>query len=239
MKIRDVQFIISAVKPDQYPTDALPEIALAGRSNVGKSSLINKMIMRKNLARTSSQPGKTQQLNYYRVNDLLYFVDFPGYGYAKVSKRQREQFGQMIETYLRERETLKLQLLVIDIRHAPSEDDQLMYHWLKHYGIPVCIVATKADKIPRSKWDKHIKTIKQTLEADPADPVVLYSSETGLGRERLWDVIREAAGLPEDDAPRQADGPSAASAPPASAEPPEAEPATFSPDDEESAGSSS
>lgn len=192
MKILDAQFIISAVEPHQYPEDALPEIALAGRSNVGKSSLINKMIMRKNLARTSSQPGKTQQLNYYKVNDMVYFVDFPGYGYAKVSKTRREQFGQMIERYLQEREPLKLQLLIIDIRHEPSKDDVLMYQWLKHFEIPTCIVATKADKIPRSKWDKHIKMIKTTLEADPRDSVVLFSSETGLGREQLWDVISEA-----------------------------------------------
>ena len=192
MKILDAQFVISAVRPQQYPEDALPEIALAGRSNVGKSSLINKLILRKNLARTSSQPGKTQQLNYYRVNDMVYLVDFPGYGYAKVSKTQREKFGEMIETYLREREPLRLQLLVIDIRHEPSKDDVLMYHWLKHYEIRTCIVATKADKIPRSKWDKHIKMIKTTLEADQRDPVVLFSSETGLGREQLWDVISGA-----------------------------------------------
>lgn len=192
MKILDAQFVISAVRPQQYPEDALPEIALAGRSNVGKSSLINKLIMRKNLARTSSQPGKTQQLNYYRVNDMVYLVDFPGYGYAKVSKTKREQFGEMIETYLREREPLKLQLLVIDIRHEPSKDDVLMYNWLKHFEIPTCIVATKADKIPRSKWDKHIKMIRTTLEADSRDPIVLFSSETGLGREQLWDIINEA-----------------------------------------------
>src|SRR5690606_34942282 len=164
MKIKQTEFIISAVRPNQYPDDALPEIALAGRSNVGKSSLINKLILRKNLARTSSQPGKTQQLNYYRVNDLIYLVDYPGYGYAKVSKTQREQFGEMIERYIREREQLKLQLLVIDIRHEPSKQDQQMYQWLKHYEIPTCIVATKADKIPRSKWDKHMKMIKTALE---------------------------------------------------------------------------
>jgi GTP-binding protein len=192
MKITQAQFIISAVKPHQYPEDALPEIALAGRSNVGKSSLINKLILRKNLARTSSQPGKTQQLNYYRVNEMIYLVDFPGYGYAKVSKTQREQFGEMIERYIRDREQLKLQLLVIDIRHEPSAQDKLMYKWLKHYEIPTCIVATKADKIPRSKWDRHIKMIKLSLEADPRDPVVLFSSETGLGREQLWDIITEA-----------------------------------------------
>lgn len=192
MKITQAQFIISAVKPHQYPEDALPEVALAGRSNVGKSSLINKLILRKNLARTSSQPGKTQQLNYYLINEMVYFVDFPGYGYAKVSKTQREQFGEMIERYIRDREPLKLQLLVIDIRHEPSAQDKLMYKWLKHYEIPTCIVATKADKIPKSKWDKHIKMIKTTIEADPRDSLVLFSSETGLGREELWDVISKA-----------------------------------------------
>jgi GTP-binding protein len=197
MKVNNAEFIISAVGPDQYPVDALPEIALAGRSNVGKSSLINKLIQRKNLARTSSQPGKTQQLNYYRVNNGLYLVDFPGYGYAKVSKTQREQFGTMIETYLQEREPHKLQLLVIDIRHEPSKDDQLMYKWLKHFQIPTCIVATKADKIPRSKWDKHIKMIKTTLEIEPGDDVVLFSSETGLGRDQLWAIINEAISDPE------------------------------------------
>jgi len=189
MKIKESEFVISAVRPNQYPIDGLPEIALAGRSNVGKSSLINKMILRKNLARTSSQPGKTQQLNYYRINKEIYFVDFPGYGYAKVSKTQREQFGQMIETYLQSRQQLVVQLLVIDIRHEPSKDDVLMYNWLKHFEIPTCIVCTKADKIPRSKWQKHIKVIKQSLEADPADKIILFSSETGMGREELWEHI--------------------------------------------------
>ncbi|MFC4099961.1 ribosome biogenesis GTP-binding protein YihA/YsxC [Paenibacillus xanthanilyticus] len=189
MKITDAEFVISAVLPNQYPVDALPEFALAGRSNVGKSSLINRMIQRKNLARTSSQPGKTQQLNYYRVNQKLYFVDFPGYGYAKVSKVQREQFGQMIETFLGDREPLKMVLLIIDIRHAPSKDDCLMYKWLRHYNIPLTIVTTKADKIPKSQWQKHIKLIKETLEAEPSDRVVLFSSESGLGRDELWDVI--------------------------------------------------
>ena len=192
IKIKDTQFIISAVRPDQYPDNGLPEIALAGRSNVGKSSLINKMIMRKNLARTSSQPGKTQQLNYYRVNEDIYIVDFPGYGYAKVSKKQREEFGIMIERYLQSREPLVLQLLVIDIRHEPSKDDQLMYQWLKHYEIPTCIVCTKADKIPRSKWDKHMKMIKTTLGASSKDRVVLFSSDTGLGRDELWGHILQA-----------------------------------------------
>ncbi|WP_274649921.1 ribosome biogenesis GTP-binding protein YihA/YsxC [Paenibacillus humicola] len=193
MNISSAEFVISAVEPHQYPEDALPEIALAGRSNVGKSSLINKLILRKSLARTSSQPGKTQQLNYYRINDRLYFVDFPGYGYAKVSKKQREQWGVMIESFLKTREPLKLVLQIVDVRHPPSEDDRLMYNWLKHFDIPVCVVCTKADKIPRSKWDKHVKTIKTELEADPRDPVVLFSSETGLGRDELWSVIMDVA----------------------------------------------
>jgi GTP-binding protein len=191
-KIMSADFIISAVGPDQFPDDGLPEIALAGRSNVGKSSLINRMIQRKNLARTSAQPGKTQQLNYYRINERLYFVDFPGYGYARVSKVQRQKWGEIAEAYITNREPLKLLILIIDIRHEPSEDDKMMYEWLKHHGIRVCIVATKADKIPRGKWDKHVKMIKQSLHAHPEDSVVLFSSETGNGREALWDVIVEA-----------------------------------------------
>ncbi|RXZ84554.1 YihA family ribosome biogenesis GTP-binding protein [Paenibacillaceae bacterium] len=191
MKITESEFVISAVQPHQYPDDALPEIALAGRSNVGKSSLINKMILRKNLARTSGQPGKTQQLNYYRINGDLYFVDFPGYGYARVSKTERQQWGAMIETYLQHREPLKLVLMLVDLRHPPSKDDLIMYNWLKHYNIPVCIVTTKADKIPRSKWDKHVKIIKQALQTTPEDQVVLFSSELGLGRDQLWQVINE------------------------------------------------
>lgn len=191
MKITSAEFIISAVRPDQYPTDALPEIALAGRSNVGKSSLINRMIQRKNLARTSSQPGKTQQLNYYKINEQVYFIDFPGYGYAKVSKTEREAWGKMIERYLKDREELKLVLLIVDIRHAPSKDDCLMYGWLKHFEIPTCIVVTKSDKIPKSQWDKQIKLVKQTLEADPRDTIIRYSSETGEGRDQLWGHIMQ------------------------------------------------
>ncbi|MNG05544.1 putative GTP-binding protein EngB [compost metagenome] len=150
--------------------------------------------MRKNLARTSSQPGKTQQLNYYKINELVYFVDFPGYGYAKVSKTEREAWGRMIETYLKDREELKLILLVIDIRHEPSKDDCLMYDWLKHYEIPTCIVVTKADKIPKSRWDKHMKIVKETLQVDPRDTMIRYSSETGEGRDRLWEHILQRIG---------------------------------------------
>ncbi|MBP2000420.1 GTP-binding protein [Paenibacillus shirakamiensis] len=189
MKVNYANFIISAVRPEQFPEDGLPEIGLAGRSNVGKSSLINRMINRKNLARTSSTPGKTQHLNYYRINEDLYFVDFPGYGYAKVSKTQRQVWGKMIEQYLMNREQLRLLLLIIDLRHPPSKDDELMYDWLKHYDLPVCVVATKADKIPRSRWQKHLKIIKDALVLRAGDELIMFSSEVGTGKEELWNVI--------------------------------------------------
>ncbi|MBB3131797.1 GTP-binding protein [Paenibacillus rhizosphaerae] len=190
MKVTNAEFIISAVGPDQYPEDALPEIALAGRSNVGKSSLINRMINRKNLARTSSTPGKTQHMNYYRINEGLYFVDFPGYGYAKVSKTQRAAWGKMIEKYMLERQTLKLVLMVVDLRHPPTKDDVMMYDWLKHYDIPICVVATKADKIPKSRWPKHVKQMKDSLLLRSNDLFVMFSSELGVGKEELWSVIQ-------------------------------------------------
>jgi GTP-binding protein len=191
MKVNQAEFVISAVGPGQYPLDALPEIALAGRSNVGKSSLINRMISRKNLARTSSQPGKTQTLNYYRINQDLYFVDLPGYGYAKVSKTLRAQWGKFIENYLLHRETLKVVLQLIDLRHTPSKEDQAMYEWLTHNGVPVFVVATKADKIPRSQWQKHLKIVKQTLGVHAYDQMLLFSSETGMGKDELWEVIEK------------------------------------------------
>ncbi|WP_308530718.1 ribosome biogenesis GTP-binding protein YihA/YsxC [uncultured Paenibacillus sp.] len=198
MKVTKAEFIISAVGPNQYPEDALPEIALAGRSNVGKSSLINRMINRKNLARTSSTPGKTQHLNYYRINDRVYFVDVPGYGYAKVSKSQREVWGKMIEKYLLERETLKLVLQIIDLRHPPTKDDELMYDWLKAYELPVCVVATKADKIPKSRWQKHLKIIKEALVLRAGDSLILFSAEEGIGKDELWAEIARYAELSEE-----------------------------------------
>ncbi len=199
MKVNQAEFIISAVGPDQYPQDGLPEFALAGRSNVGKSSLINRMINRKNLARTSSQPGKTQTLNYYKINDALYFVDFPGYGYAKVSKTQREAWGRMIEKYLLERETLKLVMQVVDLRHPPSKDDQLMYDWLSHFDLRRIVVATKADKIPKTKWDRHLKVVKDTLQMQPQDELVLFSSETGLGKDELWGKLERWIPRPDSN----------------------------------------
>lgn len=196
MKIKSSEFIISAVGPKQYPVDGLPEIALAGRSNVGKSSLINRMLLRRNLARTSSQPGKTQQLNYYKINDEMYFVDVPGYGYAKVSKSEREAWGRMIENYLRQREELRLVIQLIDLRHPPTALDISMYEWLSHYGIPLCVVGTKADKLSRNQVAKHGRIMRETLGMPKGAPLVLFSSETGEGRDDLWRIIAHAADIP-------------------------------------------
>jgi GTP-binding protein len=189
MKVTSSEIIISAVKPDQYPETEIPEFALAGRSNVGKSSFINKMLNRKGLARISSKPGKTQTLNFYLINEILHFVDVPGYGYAKVSKKEREAWGKMIETYITTREQLKAVVLIVDLRHPPSTDDTLMYDFLKHYEIPCIVIATKADKIPKGKWQKHLKVTKETLDLDPNDEIVLFSSETGLGKDEAWKIL--------------------------------------------------
>lgn len=189
MKVHNPQFIISAVKPDQYPQDGLPEIALVGRSNVGKSSFINRLINRKNLARTSSQPGKTQTLNYYRIDDLFYFVDLPGYGFAKVSKKMRKQWGEMIEKYLLEREELKLVVLLVDLRHPPTKDDQAMAQWLQYYQIPYIVVATKADKIPKTKRIKHMKTVEEVLQLQKGQGPILFSAVDGQGKEESWQQL--------------------------------------------------
>ncbi|MCH1627624.1 ribosome biogenesis GTP-binding protein YihA/YsxC [Fredinandcohnia quinoae] len=194
MKVTSAEIVISAVKPEQYPDVELPEFALAGRSNVGKSSFINKMINRKSLARTSSKPGKTQTLNFYLINELLHFVDVPGYGYAKVSKTERAAWGKMIETYLTKREQLKAVVQIVDLRHPPSKDDILMYDFVKHYDIPVIIIATKADKIPKGKWDKHAKVVRETLDLDPNDRLIKFSSETGLGKEEAWAALQSFMG---------------------------------------------
>ncbi len=189
MKVHQAEIVISAVGPKQYPTDRLPEIALAGRSNVGKSSFINTVIQRKNLARTSSKPGKTQTLNFYLIEKLFYFVDVPGYGYAKVSKTERAKWGQMIEEYLTNRNDLKAVISLVDFRHAPSSDDIQMYEFLKYYEIPVIVVATKADKIPRSKWDGQKKMIKKALNFETSDDFIVFSSISKLGFDEAWQAI--------------------------------------------------
>lgn len=190
MKVTSSEIVISAVKPDQYPESDLPEFALAGRSNVGKSSFINKMLNRRGLARISSKPGKTQTLNFYLINEILHFVDVPGYGYAKVSKKEREAWGKMIETYLTNREQLKAVVLIVDLRHPPTSDDVMMYNFLRHYEIPCVVIATKADKIPKSKWQKHMKITKETLDIDPNDQIIMFSSETGYGKDQAWSALK-------------------------------------------------
>lgn len=189
MKVTSSEIVISAVKPDQYPVEPIPEFALAGRSNVGKSSFINKMLNRKGLARISSKPGKTQTLNFYIVNEVLHFVDVPGYGYAKVSKKEREAWGKMLETYLTTREQLRAVLLIVDLRHPPTADDIMMYEFLKHYEIPCIVIATKADKISKTKRAQHLKITKEKLDLHPHDTIIQFSSETAEGKEKAWATI--------------------------------------------------
>ncbi|MDY0408594.1 ribosome biogenesis GTP-binding protein YihA/YsxC [Virgibacillus soli] len=190
MKVTQAEYVISAVSPKQYPTENIPEIALAGRSNVGKSSFINKLIQRKSLARTSSKPGKTQTLNYYLINEQFYFVDVPGYGYAKVSKKEREKWGSMMETYFQSRKPLKAVILVTDIRHEPTKDDIQMYQYLKYHQLPVIVIATKLDKIPKNKQAQFKKRTQTVLELDKDDHLIAFSSETAEGKEQAWAAIR-------------------------------------------------
>lgn len=185
----NINLIISAVKKAQYPDTGLTEVALSGRSNVGKSTFINSMIGRKNMARTSQQPGKTQTLNFYNIDEQLIFVDVPGYGYAKVSKVQREKFGKMIEEYITLRENLKLVIQLVDLRHQPTEDDVLMYNYLKHFDIPTLVICTKEDKIAKGKVQKHIKRIKDKLELEPGDNIISYSSIKNSKQQEIWNFI--------------------------------------------------
>ncbi|MCD8921832.1 ribosome biogenesis GTP-binding protein YihA/YsxC [Staphylococcus epidermidis] len=185
----NINLIISAVKKAQYPDTGLTEVALSGRSNVGKSTFINSMIGRKNMARTSQQPGKTQTLNFYNIDEQLIFVDVPGYGYAKVSKVQREKFGKMIEEYITQRENLKLVIQLVDLRHQPTEDDELMYNYLKHFDIPTLVICTKEDKIAKGKVQKHIKRIKDKLELEPGDNIISYSSIKNSKQQEIWNFI--------------------------------------------------
>ncbi|TGB04140.1 ribosome biogenesis GTP-binding protein YihA/YsxC [Halobacillus salinus] len=186
MKVNTADIVISAASQKQYPKQPIPEIALAGRSNVGKSSFINKMIQRKNLARTSSKPGKTQTLNFYIINDQFHFVDVPGYGYAKVSKKERAKWGKMMEEYFAEREQLRATALIIDVRHKPTQDDVTMYDYLKHFGLPVMVIATKLDKIKKGQRHKQLKMIREVLEIEEEDDLIPFSSETGEGKDVAW-----------------------------------------------------
>ncbi len=195
MKVVNVSLEAVATAPHQYPQDDRPEVAFAGRSNVGKSSLINAMLGRKALARTSQNPGKTRTINFYNVENALLFVDLPGYGYAKVSKSQWQQWGAMIEGYLTGRPQLKAVILLIDIRHPPTKNDVMMFDWLKHHHGQVTVVATKQDKIKRSQVQKHLGIIRGGLGLEATDQLFAFSSETKAGKEELWAFICQRVGI--------------------------------------------
>lgn len=173
----------------KLPDNQLPEIAFAGKSNVGKSSLINALMNRKSYARTSATPGKTQTINFYNINEEMYLVDLPGYGYAKVSEQEKIKWGQLIERYLHGSKQLKAVFLLIDIRHAPSANDKMMYHWIVEMGFHPIIIATKLDKIKRSQIQKQIKIVKQGLDLVPGTMVIPFSAETKQGRDEIWELV--------------------------------------------------
>ena len=191
MKVKNAELDRVAVKPDQYPCDGLPEIAFAGRSNVGKSSLFNTLVNRKKLARVSQSPGKTRTINFYVINDRFRIVDLPGYGYAKVSKSVSQQWGPMIEKYLASRSELVKVVQLVDSRHEPSKQDVQMYEWLKYYGMDGIVVATKSDKISRNELAKNISLIRKTLKMAPEDKVIAVSSLKKTGYEELWEILEE------------------------------------------------
>ena len=190
VKILDVKLEISVVRLSQSPTGDKNEFLLVGRSNVGKSSFINTLINRKNFARTSAKPGKTQTLNFYLVNDYFYLVDAPGYGFAKVSKQLKEKFGLIMEEYLKSRDNLKMVFMLIDFRHKPTEDDVMMYNYLKYYNVPVTIICTKVDKVSKNTHQKSINLITKTLNVSEED-LILFSSVTKMGRQEVYNKLVE------------------------------------------------
>lgn len=189
MKIKNVELSIVCGITSKLPETDRVEVAFAGKSNVGKSSLINALMNRKALARTSATPGKTQTINFYNVNDVMYLVDLPGYGYAKVSEAEKVKWGQLIERYLNTSKQLKAVFLLIDIRHDPSANDKMMYEWIVSQGYNPIIIATKLDKLKRSQVQKHVKMIKEGLQLVPGTIVIPFSSETKQGREEIWELM--------------------------------------------------
>lgn len=189
MNINNARFEKGAVKPEHYPDNDIPEITFVGRSNVGKSSLINALLNRKSLARIASKPGKTREINFYNIDDIVYFVDLPGYGYAKVSKDIKSAWGESIEIYLNKSKKLKLVIMLVDIRHSPSEDDKMMSKWLSNSSLPYIVVATKKDKIPRAKLKERLSDISSSLELSNDTLLIPFSSETKDGREEVMNYI--------------------------------------------------
>jgi|LSQX01.1.fsa_nt_gb GTP-binding protein len=188
MKVKKTQLLKLARNKIDFPPERFPEIVLAGRSNVGKSSLINTLVRRKNLARTSNTPGKTRAIHFYFINESWFFVDLPGYGYARVSRQMKKEWGSLIEDFLVNRKTIIMVILLVDLRHEPSEQDQQMAAWLRHYSLPAVVVATKADKVTRGKRQKQRQLVARTLEVAPEE-VFLFSSQTGEGRDELYRII--------------------------------------------------
>ena len=188
MKIRSAEFVTSATKPSQYPPGDLPEIAFAGRSNVGKSSLINTLVNRKHLVKTSSTPGRTQLINFFNINDTVGFVDLPGYGYAKVPESIRKKWGPMIEAYLSKRDSLMAVVVIIDIRRTPGTEEHDLIHWLDYYHISRILVITKADKLSKNKQIKQVNTIIRALGMQKKD-MILFSAKTRLGKDAVWEAI--------------------------------------------------
>ena len=193
MVIKNVELETVCGVTSTLPENTLPEVAFAGKSNVGKSSLINALMMRKSLARTSAQPGKTQTINFYNINKEIYLVDLPGYGYAKASEKEREAWGQMIERYLNTSEKLRAVFLLVDIRHAPSANDKQMFEWMAYVGYDPIVIATKLDKIKRSQLQKQLKLLKDTLKVIEGVPIVPFSAVTKAGRDEIWELIEEYA----------------------------------------------
>ncbi len=191
MNIKNPKFEISAVGPKQYPNNHLPEIVLVGKSNVGKSSFVNTMINRKKLARTSSEPGKTRQINFYNIDDIFYFVDLPGYGYSKMSKKEQEQVGKFIEQYLFHRKEIALIIFLIDIRHSPTSNDKLMYNYIISSGLPCLILANKADKIAITKVDDTVKALQKELNPIGDIPTLPFSSERKIYKDDVWNFIEQ------------------------------------------------
>ena len=189
MQINDVKLESIAVRTSQYPQTNLPEFLIVGKSNVGKSSFINTIINRKNFAHTSSKPGKTQTLNFYLINNAFYFVDVPGYGYAAVSQGRQKKFGMMIEDYIKSRDSLKCVFLLIDYRHKPSEDDCLMYDFLKYYNLNIKIIATKYDKVKKSAREKQNKIIKDTLKLKEEEEFITFSTVSKKGKDEVYELI--------------------------------------------------
>ena len=191
MKIISAEFIKSAVDPAHFPKEDVPEVAFAGRSNVGKSSLMNSLLNRKNLVKVSSTPGKTQLINFFKINNQFFFVDLPGYGFARVPDAIKKKWGRMIETYLKKRKNLCLVVLILDIRHKPTEDDRLMAEWLDFYQIRTVFVANKSDKVKKSEKNKKIRSIFESLEKQEKE-VIIFSSKKGEGKKDLWKAIKNS-----------------------------------------------